>query len=80
MTEQQIRDKVCEIMSVVLKRTVTVNENVIRQQEGGWDSLKHIEIIFNLEGAFNIQFSEEEMLALDSLNKIVEIVLDHHES
>jgi len=80
MTEQQIRSKVREILSTVLKRAVSADEEVTRKLEEHWDSLRQVEIIFSLEETFNIQFSEEEMATLNSLTKIVEVIKLHHEA
>jgi acyl carrier protein len=77
MSMDEIKTIVCEILSTTLKRTIEPHESVFREQEEHWDSLKHVEIVLNLESAFNIQFTEEEMAELNSLAQIVESV-EHH--
>lgn len=42
-----------------------------REDMPEWDSLKNIEILFALEEAFEVEFAEEELTRLGSLNKIV---------
>ena len=36
-----------------------------------WDSLKHMEIIFAIEDEFSLEFSEEELATLTSVDHIV---------
>jgi acyl carrier protein len=71
MDEMEIRKAVMEIFSTVLERPVAEGERIEREQEGKWDSLKHVELIFMIEGRFDIQFSETEMAELDTMDKIV---------
>ncbi len=47
---------------------------VTRDSEPAWDSLKHIELILMLEEQFGVQFSEKEMAALRSSDKIVNAI------
>lgn len=63
MTEQ-IDVEIAEILSLALDRTVTPSENLTREVEPKWDSLKHLEIIFAVEGAYGVAFSPEEIAAV----------------
>lgn len=49
-----------------------------RDEIDKWDSLTHIEIVFMLEEQFDTRFSEEEIVELDSLSKIVTVLSDKH--
>ncbi len=63
-----------EILSVALGRDIGADERPRRMDEPAWDSLKHIEIVFSIEGAFGVRFSPDEMPLLDSLDAIVAMV------
>ncbi|MCW5701091.1 MAG: hypothetical protein KIT82_00690 [Bradyrhizobium sp.] len=52
---------VAEILSIVLDRPVAPGEFVSRAEEDRWDSLRHIEIVFALESALNIELDETEI-------------------
>ena len=39
-----------------------------------WDSLQHLNVVFDVEQKFGLEFSPEEVLELNSVRKIVEIV------
>jgi acyl carrier protein len=77
LSDTEVKQVIAEILSTTLERPVLENEIVSRQQEGKWDSLKHVEIIFSLESAFNIQFTETEMSELNSSDVILTYVLGH---
>ncbi len=39
-----------------------------------WDSLNHLALVIELEKKFSIKFKPNEMLALDSVSKIIEVL------
>lgn len=48
--------------------------DVVREATPAWNSLLHVDLIFLLEDAFAVEFTEEEMAELDSLSAIVAAV------
>ena len=56
---------IAEILSLILERPVAVGECVMREEEAGWDSLKHLEIVFAVEAALDVTFTPEDMAAID---------------
>jgi acyl carrier protein len=40
----------------------------------GWDSLKHLVLVMEIEGTFGLQFAMDEIADLDSVSKIVNAV------
>lgn len=75
MDRQQAETAVLEIISVVLKESVSSDAS--RAELAKWDSLKHVEIMFALEDEFGIVLSEDELSGLDSVKAIVKRVLDN---
>ena len=67
MNPSEIESQLIEVIGTVLGHSV--NGGVSRANDPGWDSLKHIQIVFAVEERFGVQFSEEEIPALDSLDK-----------
>ena len=78
MSPEDIERKVLLVLSAVLKRDFDVGSNVVREQTGGWDSLKHVEIMFALEDEFGLEFSEQELGGLDSTAAIVKAVSEKY--
>jgi acyl carrier protein len=63
---QDIDDVIARVLSRTLKREVAAGEGVQQEFEPNWDSLRHIEIAFAVEGALGIQFDEEELANIRS--------------
>ena len=73
MTSEAIHSKVLEILRSVLKET-DISGKTVRKETPEWDSLKHLEIVFSMEDAFSVEFSEEEITEINSSMKIAEVV------
>lgn len=73
MKKEDVQKKTIYVLEGVLK--VSVNSNTSRENISCWDSLKHIELIFLLEDVFNVQFDENEIANLNSVDEIVNQVL-----
>lgn len=61
---EDIDGVIARILSLVLKRQVAAGETVSREDEPGWDSLRHMEIAFAVESALGIQFEEAELTSI----------------
>lgn len=68
-----LRDAVGALVARVLGVAGTAHD-LRRQALPEWDSLKHVEIVFALEDAYNMQFDESEFAALDSVDAIVALL------
>lgn len=75
MDHLRIEQTVVSVLGTILKHAFGEGVEVTRQNTVSWDSLKHIEIMFALEDELGVEFSEEELAALDSVRKIVDAVL-----
>ena len=69
-----IEEKIEEKFSNVLKRKISITDDVQRDNEELWDSLKHIEISVTLEEEFDISLTTELILSIDSMEKAVQVV------
>jgi acyl carrier protein len=78
MDRIHIEQTVLTVLAAVLKRPFHDSVEITRQNTASWDSLKHIEIMFALEDELGAEFSEEELVMLDSVPKIVDAVLAKH--
>lgn len=75
MTRGEAEAGVRGMLEIVLNRSIEPGENPSRETEEGWDSVRHIELLFMLEEEFGFTFTEEEMSELDSFGEIVERVV-----
>lgn len=63
-----------QCLSVILNREVDEKEDVQRQDQPDWDSLKHIELIVMLEDEFGIRFRADDLSRMNSLSQINDVV------
>ena len=71
MTRSEVESTIHGVLETVLGRRIGSTENPRRGDETGWDSLKHVELMFSIEDALGIQFGPEELGELDSYDKLV---------
>ena len=69
-TADEIEKAVREVLSAVLEREGPAGEAITRETDPTWDSLKHVQILYGVEDALDIEFDESEMAKLDSLEKL----------
>lgn len=67
-----MREKIINIVSRVFE--VEVNENTDQKNCDAWDSLRHLNLIIELEDEFNISFEPEEIAQLKSIALIEELI------
>lgn len=63
--------RVAAVLSEVLGVSIDAAAQPSRESLSEWDSVAHVNVIFGLEDEFGVEFTEDEMVALDSLNTIV---------
>ena len=80
MLAQNIETLVSECLSQVLRRQIDAGMLIERQDDGDWDSLRHVELIFMLEDRTGIRFTEEEITGINNSNDIIHLVAGKHGS
>ena len=78
MKGEEIETVVLSVLRAVLK--FEVNNQASMESVPQWDSLKHIEIIFALEDALDLQFSEDILPDLNSVGVIIDEIARHFAS
>lgn len=76
MTRPEIEATILDIIRTVFNLTKTPPPTTKRIDLPQWDSLRHIDLILSLEEAFQVEFNAEEVAAMDSVQSIVELVLE----
>lgn len=77
MTRDTVALAVRGVLELALGRRIEPDEEVPQMKEPGWDSVKHIEILFLLEEELGITFAADEIAALDGMRAIVEYAAAH---
>ncbi len=65
-----VRERVASIVSSVIHTPVDPLAHASRQSLDEWDSLSHVEILFTVEEDQGVEFSEDVMDHLDSVDAI----------
>lgn len=69
--------KVEELLAEVLQvPAVKINNDLAMKDLEVWDSLKHIELIVALEQGFDIQLTFDEIVAMQSVEKIKQVLAE----
>lgn len=68
-----MNEKVLEIVSKIAKKPVSEIQEKMDATKL-WDSLLHVELIIALETEFNVFFSQEEIVQMDTPTKVIEQV------
>jgi acyl carrier protein len=70
MTVSQTDTILSEVFAGVFGKPVDISQPLTRESFPAWDSLKHMEIIFALESATGLEFSEDQIAAIKSVDDL----------
>jgi acyl carrier protein len=77
-TGSDLRNRVASILSDVLQTDIDPAAGEIPFTEiPEWDSVNHLRLVLELEETFDISLSDEEVLEMNSLQRLVDIVARH---
>ena len=69
--------KVYELISRKMKvGPDETNESSSPETVANWDSARHVDLIVNLEQEFGVRFSEDQLLEMTTVGKIIEILTE----
>jgi acyl carrier protein len=73
-----MEERVFSVVSKILETPLSaINVDSKPETIPNWDSLNHIKLMLALEEEFNIQFSDEEVLDLNGISKIIKTIRKH---
>jgi len=68
-----MNDRVFKLISQVLNVPLNqIKEESSPDSIGGWDSLKHMNLVLAIEEEFKVQFSEEQIVEMLNVGLIIE--------
>ena len=53
---------------------VNLELNTTAADVEGWDSLRHIELIINIETFYSIKFSTKEIMSIENIGSLVDLI------
>lgn len=69
----EMDDKILEIMSRVFE-TPDIDRNCSQENCEKWDSLHHLNLIVELEDAFDMEFEPEEIAEMKDFSKVKDMI------
>ena len=75
MTDEEIYDQLTEVMRKLFKNSdvIAIPELTARDVKG-WDSLKHIRFVLEVEKAFRIKFKTSEIASFQNVGDLVAMI------
>lgn len=74
MSDSILADRIYSIIRTVLDRPVELSPTTTAKDVHGWDSLKHILIIVEVESTFDIRLSAEDVEGIRCVGDLVATV------
>ena len=67
-----MKNKIRNIMATIFEvEENQLKDNVTQKEIENWDSLRHLNLVVELEEAFNVSYEPEEIAEMTSMEKIV---------
>ena len=76
MNVNEVREYINSIISTKLKIKFENNCNILRDKYEKWDSLLQIELIFQIEEHYEVNFAENEIEMMNSTYEIADILIE----
>lgn len=78
MSRNEIFEKIKTVFDDFFDGEITVDMDTTMENTELWESVSHIQLIFEIEEEFDIQFEAEEIAGLNSVVKIIDSVERKH--
>jgi acyl carrier protein len=77
MNRQEIREKLQEMFrEFISDEHIVLSESTTDKDIEGWDSVTHIQIIFEAEEAFGVRFPADDIPNMTSVGAIIDMIED----
>ena len=74
-----MKEQILIIMSEVFELDILDFPNEVNQEQiDNWDSLRHLNLIVELEEAFDVSFEPEEISEMISVEKIEQVIMEKY--
>ncbi len=74
MSRDVIFEKIKDVFDDFFDGTVKIAKDTTCQEVEEWDSIAHIQLIFEIEEAFDVQFEAEKIAMLNTIEKIIDSI------
>jgi acyl carrier protein len=75
MRKEEITDKLTPVFQEVLEENdITITREMTAQDIEKWDSLRHIQLISQVERAFGIKFKLREVMSMKNVGDLIDLI------
>ena len=75
MKKEEITGKLKSVLQEVLEENdITITREMTAQDIEKWDSLRHIQLISEVEKAFSIKFKLREVLSMKNVGDLIDLI------
>jgi acyl carrier protein len=75
MREEEITGKLKSVFQKVLEENdITITREMTAQDMEKWDSLRHIQLISEVERAFRVKFKLREVLSMKNVGDLLDLI------
>ena len=75
MKQEEISGKLKSVFEKVLEENdITISRETTAQDIDMWDSLRHIQLISEVERAFSIKFKLREVLSMKNVGDLIDLI------
>ena len=75
MEKEAITNKLKSVFQKVLEeKEITITREMTAQDVEKWDSLRHVQLISEVESAFGIKFKLREIMSMNNVGDLIDLI------
>ena len=75
MKKEETTDKLKSVFQKVLEeKDITITREMTAQDVEKWDSLRHVQLISEVESAFGIKFKLREIMSMNNVGDLIDLI------
>jgi acyl carrier protein len=79
MNNEEITVRLKTVFEKVLEeKNITITRELTAQDIGKWDSLRHIQLISEVEIAFGVKFKLREIMSMNNVGDLIDLINSKH--
>ncbi len=77
MEREEVMEKLIEIAREIFDdEELELNDDTIAADVDGWDSLRHVSLMNEIENEFEIKFEMKEVQGLNNVGELVDVIME----
>ncbi len=77
MEREEVMEKLIEIAREIFDdEELELNDDTIAADVDGWDSLRHLSLMNEIENEFEIKFEMKEVQGLNNVGELVDVIME----